>query len=99
MGSHIGRGGPGAHRRSPRPADIFFGNSGDIRRLFFPRSGGIRLRGSRPSDGLLTAPPCPVCLSGHDRQSCIADLGAVCGLVLGIILGSALLNWTVFAGI
>jgi len=43
MGSHIGRGGPGAHRRSPRPADIFFGNSGDIRRLFFPRSGGIRL--------------------------------------------------------
>ena len=49
------------------------------------------------ADGLLTAPPCPVCLSGHDRQSCIADLGAVCGLVLGIILGSALLNLGIFA--
>jgi hypothetical protein len=27
-----------------------------------------------------------------------ADLGAVFGLVLGVILGSALLNFTVFAG-
>jgi len=27
-----------------------------------------------------------------------ADLGAVCGLVLGVILGSALLNLAVFAG-
>jgi hypothetical protein len=26
-----------------------------------------------------------------------ADLGAVCGLVLGVILGSGLLNWAVFA--
>ena len=32
----------------------------------------------------------------RDRET--ADMGAVCGLVLGVILGSALLNLVVLAG-
>ena len=95
LGSHPAAVAP-AHTDARPARPIFFSEFWRYPALFFPRSGGIRLRGSRPSDGLLTAPPCPVCLSGHDRQSCIADLGAVCGLVLGIILGSAQLNLRVF---
>ena len=42
MGSHLGRGGPVAHRRPPPPGRYFFGIPAVSGRLFFSKSGGIR---------------------------------------------------------